>query len=400
MTVHDAWQLLDRQLAAGRFPGYAAAVRHRGRVEYRVGGTLALDDDRAVRPDTQFRIASLTKLVGGVLALSLVADGLLALDDPVGRWLPELAEPRVLRTPTGELTDTVPAERPILVRHLLSFTAGIGMVLQPSPIQQALAEAGLAPSHLAPRFDGDEYLARVGALPLACQPGTTWMYHHGAELLAVLLARAAGRSVGELVRERVTGPLGMASTGFYTDDPDRLTTHYAPSERGLRPVDLPGQHDRPPVFESLGGGLLSTAEDYLAFLTVFDGNTDGNTAFDGNTDGNTAFDGNTDGQHGGTPVLGAQAVRLMTTESITGEQRAGVQQLMGPDTSWGLCVGLDLAAREPWMAPGRFGWNGGSGSTAYVDPSRQLTAVLLTSRMMASATGDFDDFWRALAAGL
>lgn len=374
MTVQAAWQLLDRQLADGRFPGYAAAIRHGDTVSYRVGGVLALAGDQSVRPDTQFRIASLSKIVGGVLAVNLIADGLLALDDPVGRWLPELAEPRVLRTPTSELTDTVPADRPILLRHLLSFTAGTGLVLRPSPIQQALAEAGLGPGPLPPRFDGDEYLARISALPLVCQPGTSWLYHTGAELLGVLLARAAGRPLGQLLAERVTGPLGMTATGFHTENPARLTTQYLPTERGLRPVDLPtGQYARPPAFESLGGGLLSTVADYLRFLEVFDGDTG---------------------------VLGAEDARLISTESIRPEQRAGVQQLTGPDTSWGLCVGLDLAAREPWMAPGRFGWNGGSGTTAYLDPSRGLVAVLLTGRMMQSATGDFDDFYRALTDGM
>jgi CubicO group peptidase (beta-lactamase class C family) len=379
VTVQAAWQLLDRQLADGRFPGYAAAVRHGDTVSYRVGGSMsltgaALNRDQPIRPDSQFRIASLTKIIGGVLAVTLIADGLLALDDPVGRWLPELAEPRVLRTPTSDLTDTVPADRPILVRHLLSCTAGTGLVLQPSPIQQALAEAGLAPGPIAPRFDADEYLARAGALPLVCQPGTGWLYHISVELLGVLLARATGRSLGQLLAERVAGPLGMTSTAFYAEDPARLTTQYVPSERGLRPVDLPGgQYARPPVFESLGGGLLSTVADYLRFLEVFDGDTG---------------------------VLGAEHVRLISTESIAPEQRAGVQQLTGPDTSWGLCVGLDLAAREPWMAPGRFGWNGGSGTSAYLDPSRGLVAVLLTGRMMQSATGDFDDFYRALAEGL
>jgi CubicO group peptidase (beta-lactamase class C family) len=374
VTVERAWQLLDRQVEDGRFPGYAAAARHGDRVSYRVGGTLAVGGDRAVRPDTQFRIASLTKLVGGVLALNLIGNGVLALDDPVGRWLPELAEPRVLRTPTSELDDTVPAERPILVRHLLSFTAGIGLVLAESPIQRALAEAGLQPGAVLPRFDGDEYVARAGALPLVHQPGSTWLYHCAADLLGVLLARAAGRPVSQLLAERVTGPLGMHSTAFFVQDPSRLTTHYLPTADGLRVFDPPnGQYAQPPVFESLGAGLVSTAEDFLSFLRVFDG---------------------------GTGVLDAEAVRLMTAESISPAQRAGVGRLMGPAISWGLCVGLDLAAREPWMAPGRFGWNGGAGTTAYVDPSRELTAVLMTPRLMLGATGDFDDFYRELADGL
>ena len=374
MTVHDAFRLLDRQLAEGRFPGYAVGIRHRDEVSCRVNGTLAFDNDLPVRTDTLFRIASLSKIVAGVLALALVADGVLALDDEVARWLPELAEPRVLRTPTSELTDTVPAERPILVRHLLDFTAGIGLVLTPSPIQQALADARLAPGPLPPPFDGDEYLARAGALPLAHQPGSTWLYHCCAELLGVLLARAAGRPLGTLLAERVTGPLGMHSTGFYAEDPSRLTTHYIPTPDGLRVFDQPdGRYARPPALESLGGGLVSTVDDYLTFLTVFSGETG---------------------------VLDAKSVRLMTTESITPEQRAGVVELMGPGSSWGLCIGLDLAASRPWMAPGRFGWNGGAGTSAYLDPSRELASVLLTPRMMLGATGDFDDFYRALTAGL
>lgn len=369
-----AWKLLDQQLAAGRFPGYAAAIRHRNEVSIRVGGTLGVDGPRPVRPDTQFRIASLTKIVAGVLALNLIADGLLGLDDPVARWLPELAEPRVLRTPTSPLDDTVPADRPILVRQLLSFTAGIGLVLTPSPIQQALTELRLAPGPLLPTFDGDEYLARAAALPLVHQPGSTWLYHCGADLLGPLLARATGRSVSALLAERVTRPLGMGSTAFFAEDPSRLATQYLPTEDGLRVFDRPdGRYAKPPPFESLAAGLVSTVEDYLALLTVFSGRTE---------------------------VLGAESVRLMTAESIGPEQRPGVAQLAGPDTSWGLCVGLDLAARQPWMAPGRFGWNGGSGTTAYVDPSRQLSAVLMTQRMMLGATGDFDDFYRTLAEGL
>jgi len=374
VTVEGAWQLLDRQLSDGRFPGYAAAVRHRDRVSYRVGGTLAADSDQPVRPDTQFRIASLTKPVAGVLALNLIGDGVLGLDDPVAGWLPELAEPRVLRTPASELDDTVPAERPILVRHLLSFTAGIGLVLAESPIQRALAESRLAPGPLLPPFDADEYLARAGALPLAHQPGSTWLYHCCADLLGVLLARATGRTLAELLAERLTGPLGLRSTAFYAADPNRLTAHYIPTADGLRLFDPPdGRYAQPPAFESLGGGLVSTVEDYLRFLAVFGGDTG---------------------------VLDRDAVRLMTGESLRPEQRAGVAQLMGPDVSWGLCVGLELAARERWMAPGRFGWNGGSGTTAWIDPSRELTAVLFTSRMMLGATGDFDDFWRALAEEL
>ena len=115
--------------------------------------------------------------------------------------------------------------------------------------------------------------------------------------------------------------------------------------------------------------MVSTVEDYLAFLTAF------------STD---------------SAVIDDELVEAMTTDSLTDGQRLGVQQLMGPGTSWGMGVGVDLEPVQPWMTPGRFWWNGGSGTTAFVDPANDLTAVLLTQRLMQSATGDFDDFLRAV----
>src|SRR4051812_5024824 len=163
-----------------------------------------------MRPDTLFRIASLTKLFAGALTLALVEDGALALDGEVGTWLPELAAPRVLTDPAGPLDDTVAAERPITVRHLLTNTAGLGFVPQAGPLQDAIGARGLAPGALPPSLSPDEYLARVGELPLAGQPGSAWNY--SSDVLSVLLARAAGRPADRLLAERITGPLGLADT--------------------------------------------------------------------------------------------------------------------------------------------------------------------------------------------
>ncbi|HTZ43179.1 MAG TPA: serine hydrolase domain-containing protein [Jatrophihabitans sp.] len=388
MTVHEAWQLLDDQLAAGRFPGFAAGVRHRGEVAYHVGGTLALDRPAPVTPDSLFRIASLTKPVGAALVLNLVEHGLLSLDDPVARWLPELAAPRVLRQPDGDLTDTVPAERPILVRDLLAFTAGFGLLMADTPLQRAIVAAGLRPGPTVPELGPDEFAQRLGALPLAHQPGARWMYHTGSDAAAVLVRRLTGRPVGELLAERVTGPLGLTATGYHTRELDRLTTHYLPTPAGLQVSDPPdGRHSRPPAFESLGNGLVSSVADYLAFLDVFTGRT---------------------------PVLGPATAALMVTDGLTAGQRAGVTELMGPGLSWGLGLSVQVApdpsapdpsvadpvAGHPVLAPGRYGWNGGSGVTAYVDPSRELAAVLFTPRMMAAPRGEFDAFWAALYRGI
>ena len=150
--------------------------------------------------DAIFRVASLSKLVAAALTLSVVADGIVALDEPVATWLPELASPRVLTRIDGPLTDTVPATRPILVADLLTMTCGFGLVLARGPLFDAFKQQGLMPGPFAPPFSGDEFMRRLGALPLAIDPGSGWLYHTGIDALSVLLARAAGRPVSELLQ--------------------------------------------------------------------------------------------------------------------------------------------------------------------------------------------------------
>jgi CubicO group peptidase (beta-lactamase class C family) len=371
---HDVWATLDGQVEAGRFPGYAAGIRHRDHTEIRTGGFTSFDATSVMGADTVFRIASLSKIVGGALVLELVRTGAFGLGSPVAQWLPELAAPRVLRHPGAELNDLVPAERPIVVRDLLTFTFGLGFVLQDCPLSRAMAELGVMPGPKQAQIGPDELMSRFATLPLAYQPGERWLYHTGAELLGVLSARALGRPLSALLREHLTEPLAMGSTGFHLADVSRVASSYRPGPSGLELHD-PGNASvaEPPAFESLGGGLVSTVEDYLVFLNAFSATTS---------------------------ALDAQTVRLMTSDSLTQSQRWGVEELMGPGVSWGLCVGLDVERVQPWMSPGRLWWNGGSGTTACVDPANDLSAVLMTQRMLTSPTGDFDDFWRAVYRGL
>jgi CubicO group peptidase (beta-lactamase class C family) len=370
----EVWDVLDGQVESGRFPGYAAALRHGDHTEIRAGGLTSLSGSTPMRPDTVFRIASLSKIVGAALVLRLAGTGAFGLDSSVSRWLPELASPRVLSRLDAELSDTVTAERPVVVRDLLTFTFGLGFVLHDCPLSRAMVERGLMPGPDEAEVGPDELMSRYATLPLAYQPGERWLYHTGAELMGVLASRARGRPLGALLSEYVTEPLGMQSTGFFASDVSRVAASYRPGASGLE-LDDPGNAAvaKPPVFESLGRGLVSTVEDYLAFLSAF---------------------------LVPTSVLDPQTVRLMTGDSLTPGQRQGVQELMGQGVTWGMGVGLDLERVRPWMRPGRFWWNGGSGTTACVDPGNDLAAVLMTQRMMASPTGDFDDFWRAVYTGL
>jgi CubicO group peptidase (beta-lactamase class C family) len=362
--------VLHGQVDSGRLPGFVAAIRAGGRTEVLAGGRLAVGGTAPMRPDTLFRLASVTKPFAGALTLALVEDGVLGLDDEVRRWLPELAAPRVLARRGGPLEETVPARRPITVRQLLTNTSGIGWAPDLGPLAEAMGERGVGPDGFPPLLDPDEYLRRLAELPLSAQPGEVWGYHVGSEVLAVLLARAAGRPVGELVAERVTGPLGLTDTAFRAVDPARLAVQYLPTDGGLAEADgQDGVFSQPPVFESLATGLVSTAPDVLAFLCAV--------------------------ADGGGPVLSPGAAAAMTRDCVTPEQRAPVRDFLGAGRSWGLHVGVDVEAVQPWQRPGRWGWDGGTGTSAWVDPARDVAAVLLTQRAMASEHDAPHEFWDA-----
>src|SRR3954468_15231590 len=306
--------VLQAQVASGRLPGFVAAVRAGGDTEVLAGGRLAVDGDAPMRSDTLFRLASVTKPFAGALTLALVGDGVLGLDDEVGRWLPELAEPRVTARRGGPLGETVPAERAITVRQLLANTAGLGWSADIGPLADAMDERDVGPGAFGPDLEPDEYLARLADLPLSGQPGETWNYHTCSDVLTVLLARATGRTVGELLAEKVTGPLGLTGTAFWAPDPDRLASCYLPTDAGLDLVEPPhGLFSRPRPFESLSAGLVSTAPEVLRFLgAVVDGS-----------------------------LLGAESTGAMTRDQLTPEQLDAARDFLGTGRSWGFQVAVD-----------------------------------------------------------
>ena len=231
--LHD--RLADH-VARGQVPGLAALVACGDDVHVQVLGAPALDDSRPLPRDAIFRIASLTKPIAAAGAMALVDEGVLSVSDPVEKYLPELADRRVLRSLESALDDTVPAERSITVEDLLTFRLGFGAIMAAPgtyPIQDAEAELGLmtlGPPWPPPPFGPDEWIARFATLPLMDQPGTVWRYNTGAQVLGVLLERASGQTLEEFLRTRVFAPLGMADTSFSVpkDKQDRFTTAYFP----------------------------------------------------------------------------------------------------------------------------------------------------------------------------
>ncbi|MFN3600972.1 MAG: serine hydrolase domain-containing protein [Dietzia sp.] len=353
---------LDTLVATGRLTGYVCGVRQNGASRISAGGTRSLGGP-PLDPDAVFPLSSNTKPVGGVLALRLVELGVLTLDDPVATHLPELSAPRVLARPGGPIDRTVPAERPITLGHLLTMTAGFGWVGEGSPLAEAMSERQVAPGPYAPPMAPDEYLGLLGALPLADHPGRGWNYHSASDVLGVLLARATGATVSELVAEHVTGPLGLADCGF-TADPDRLPTSYGTGHDGeLRALDTRDRFDRPPRFESLACGLASTVADYLTFLDVL-------------VDGGT--------------VLGARYVEGMATDHLTPRQRAAAEGFIGPGCGYGFQVEI--------RPDGAVGWAGGLGTIGYVDRRTGRSAAVFTTQSYdVPGTEDaLDSVWELL----
>jgi CubicO group peptidase (beta-lactamase class C family) len=400
MSAADSIAHVQRALAPlvddGTLPGYVAGVSVDGDRQFCCDGRLALPADATagepaagepaaasepppaeIDTDAIFRVASLSKLVAAALTLSLVADGIVALEEPVATWLPELSSPRVLTRIDGPLTDTVAATRPIVVADLLTMTCGFGLVMARGPLFDAFKQQNLMPGPFAPPFSGDEFIRRLGALPLAIAPGSGWLYHTGIDALSVLLARAAGRPVSELLHARITGPLQMPDTAFFTDQLHRLTTAYRPTPAGLKVLDLPrGRLSRPPRFEAFASGLVSTAPDFLSFLECL--------------------------LDDGGDVLSADAVTLMRTDQLDDRQRGSIRPFVGGGRSWGLGGEVVLRRELTAVQAGGFGWMGGTGTTAYIDPERRLAGVLMTQRAMESSQPpeSFVRFWDAVYRGL
>ena len=367
------WNVLDAQIAAGRIPGYVAAVRLGRDVEIHAGGKRAVEPGSPpMTEDTLFRIASVTKPMGAALSFSLIQDGVLALNDPIDRWLPEAAMVRVLLSPEAPLDQTAELERPITVRHLLTMTSGWGVVMDDTPLQRAMIARNLFPSAMPTLMTADEFMAAVAELPLAFQPGAGFLYETGFNVLGVLLMRATGCSLTELFAERITGPLGMTATAFAAIDQARMAALYVPGPDGLTLLDpADGAFARPPAFEELSGGLVSTVSDVLRFYTAM--------------------------ADGGSPVLTGESLMLMTSDQLTNAQRANAAPFLDEETSWGLGTGIDLTAARPGMAPGRWGWTGGTGTCAYVDPVRDTVSVLMTQRAMMGPDDGPEPFWAAVA---
>jgi CubicO group peptidase (beta-lactamase class C family) len=375
----DLRDVLETYVSNGTVPGAVALVARGDRVEVEAVGSADVEGTAPMARDSIFRIASITKPITAAALMMLVEDSRLALDDPVGEWLPELASPTVVRAPDAAIDDVVPAARAITVFDLLTSRAGYGFASDFSlpavaplleEVQRQVREPQLVPSP-------DEWLAWLARIPLLHQPGDAWLYNTCSDIQGVLIARVSGRPLPEFLAERLFEPLGMRDTGFAVpgDELDRFTSSYQPADGGLELLDRPdGQWSRPPAFASGAGGLVSTVDDLHAFARMILGH--------------------------GPHVLSRESVQQMTDDHLTQSQRHA-SRLFLEGQGWGFGGAVDVEPSNPWNVPGRYGWVGGTGTTAHVTPSTGAVAILLTQVLMTGPTPTplMRDVWRVAATG-
>lgn len=375
--------ILNAHVSDGSVPGAVGLVARGDCVEVEAVGSVDVAGSAPIARDSIFRVASVTKPITAAALMMLAEDGRVSLDDPIGTWLPEIASPAVVRTPGSRVGDVVPASRPISVADLLDFRAGYGFPSDFSlpavqPLFTELKQGPPQPQHIDPP---DEWMAKLSRIPLLHQPGDAWLYNTCSDIQGVLIARVSGQPLPEFLAERLFEPLGMADTAFHVPagKRDRLPSYYRrdPESGGLQLADRPnGQWSSVPAFPSGAGGLVSTADDWLAF-------------------GRMLLAG---GTFNGRRLLSPESVRLMTTDRLTPAQRRA-SELFLEGQGWGFGGSVDVEAVDPWNVPGRYGWVGGTGTAAHIVPSTGAVTVLLSQVEMTSPSPPalMRDFWEYAA---
>jgi CubicO group peptidase (beta-lactamase class C family) len=349
---------VDRNLIAGA----VAMVLRDGRPAYQKAvGWADKEANRPMRMDTMFRIASQTKAITSVAALSLVEDGSLSLSDQVGKFIPSFAKTNVA-VRNGDATTIVPAKRPITIRDLLTHTAGISYGIEPH-ISSQYAAQGLGPSAGAGWYFADKQepicdaMERLGTLPFIAQPGEAWVYGYNTDVLGCVIERVTGQSLDRVIAARVTQPLGMTDTHFFlpVDQKDRLAAVYASGSDGRAVRAAEGARgqgsyvDGPRRTFAGGAGLVSTARDYGRFLEMIRGG----------------------GALDGVRILSPRMVAMMSTNQV------GTLH-----STTGLGFGLGFETTDRYGANGlddvgSYGWGGAYGTMYRIDPHERLVIMLM-----------------------
>ncbi|EKF23887.1 beta-lactamase family protein [Mycolicibacterium hassiacum DSM 44199] len=364
MKLDGNQESIQAAIDAGLLAGAVTLVWQGGRVlQVNELGHRDIDAGLPMQRDTIFRIASMSKPITVAAAMTLVEQGRLALTDPVAEYLPELSNMRVLDTPGGPLEATHPARRAITIEDLMTHRSGLAYFFS---VGGPLARAY---SRVSARQRPDGWLAEIAALPLQHEPGARMTYSVATDVLGIVLERIEGKSLQDVLTERILGPLNMTDTGFFVDPRNRgrvATMYRLNPDDTLDPDAMGPPPVTPPPFCMGGANLFSTADDYLTFARMLLGG----------------------GEVDGVRVLSEESVRLMRTDRLTPEQKQhdflGMPFWIGRGFGLNLSVVTDPARSRPLFGPGglgTFSWPGAYGTWWQADPSADLILIYLIQNM-------------------
>ncbi|MBV8405760.1 MAG: beta-lactamase family protein [Gammaproteobacteria bacterium] len=381
-------EVLARHIDTGYLSGAVALIGRGAHAEVVAVGNRSLEQPGLMQRESIFRITSMTKPITAVATLQLIDEGTLRLDERIDPWLPELRHRRVLRHIDAALDDTVPVRRPITVEDLLTFRCGLGVPMSGAgdcPIQRRIAELqllGFGPPNPASPVTPDEWLRRLGTLPLMAQPGDAWLYNTGSYILGVLIARAARKPLPQLLEERIFAPLGMKDTAFSVPPAkrERLVSAYRIEAGHARLDDDPATSPwtRTPTFPDAAAGLVSTVDDFFALSYALLNL----------------------GRFAPHRLVSRDAVAAMTRDYLTPSQRAAALPFLGTHRGWGFGTAIVTETTPQGVPPGAYGWNGGFGTSWVADPASGTTAILLTQTLFSSPLPPavHQEFWSAVFA--
>ena len=366
--------LRTRYLETGRLKGALTLVARHGEVAHLSAIGLA-DAERgvAMREDTIFRIYSMTKPITSAAFMMLVEEGLVALDDPVSKYIPEWKDLGVYAGGFMETFRTTPPARPMLVVDLLRHTSGLTYGFQQrTNVDAAYRKLGLG--EVETKGTLDTMVAALAAVPLEFSPGSAWNYSVSTDILGYLIGKISGKPFQTFLHERLFGPLGMNDTDFFVPQgkAGRLAACYGLGPKGVALQDDPttSSYLKPPSFYSGGGGLVSTAADYLKFCKMILGG----------------------GASGGAQLLSPKTIQLMGANHLGGGDLASMSKSMFSEAAYaGLGFGLgfsttiDPAATLIPASKGDLSWGGAASTFFWIDPHEDLIAILMTQLMPSSA---------------
>jgi CubicO group peptidase (beta-lactamase class C family) len=357
--------VIEREVDARRVPGVAMLIARGGKVGYRRDIGVLRPDGPPMPTDAIFRIYSMTKPIVSVALMMLVEEGRLFIADPVTKFIPQFADPKVGIEENGRL-ELVAAERAITIQDLLRHTSGLTYAFTGnSAVQRLYTESrlftpdpGNAREFLTRDLSNAEFVTELAKLPLINQPGASWDYSHSTDVIGRVIEIVSGQSLGAFLQDRILAPLGMNDTDFFTpaDKLARLAQPFAKDPDNGPPVELIEARTAP-RFESGGGGLFSTMDDYARFAQML-------------------YLG---GTLGSTRILGRKTLEFMTADHLGPNVRIGTNFLLQPGHGFGLgfAVRRDAGIAPTPGTPGEFFWGGVAGTAFWIAPKEELIAVMM-----------------------